>query len=49
MQHLGYARDEDKVIKHKRYMSIDKGEFHNIQHIESIVDPNPVLVNWNLK
>ena len=49
MQHLGYVKDEDKVIKHKRYMSIDKGEFHNIQHIESIVDPNPVLVNWNLK
>ena len=49
MQHLGYIKDEDKITKHKRYMSIDKGEFHNIKHIESIIDPNPVLVNWNLK
>lgn len=49
MQHLGYMTDEDKVMKHERYMSLDKGEFHNIKHIQSIVDPNPVLVNWNLK
>lgn len=49
MQHLGYIRDEDKQIKHQRYMSLDKGEFHNIKHIESIIDENPVLINWNLK
>jgi glycosyltransferase involved in cell wall biosynthesis len=47
MQHLGYARDEDKVSKYNRYISIDKGEFHNLQHIESIMDTNFVLVNWN--
>jgi glycosyltransferase involved in cell wall biosynthesis len=47
MQHLGYVRDEDKVSKYNRYISIDKGEFHNLQHIESIMDTNFVLVNWN--
>lgn len=47
MKHLGYERDEDKVSKYNRYISIDKGEFHNLQHIESIMDTNFVLVNWN--
>jgi glycosyltransferase involved in cell wall biosynthesis len=47
MKHLGYERDEDKVSKYDRYISIDKGEFHNLQHIESIMDTNFVLVNWN--
>lgn len=49
MQHLGYVRDEDKRIKYDRYMSLDKGEFHNIKHLESILDKNPVLLNWSLK
>jgi glycosyltransferase involved in cell wall biosynthesis len=49
MQHLGYIKDEDKIAKHERYMSLDKGEFHNIRHIESIIDPNPILLNWNIK
>lgn len=49
MQHLGYLRDEDKQIKYDRYMSLDKGEFHNLNHIRSIIDENPVLVNWNKK
>lgn len=49
MQHLGYVRDEDKQIKYDRYMSLDKGEFHNIKHLESILDQNPVLLNWSLK
>jgi hypothetical protein len=48
MQHLGYIKDEDKKIKHERYMSLDQGEFHNINHIQSIVDENPVLINWRL-
>ncbi len=47
MKHLGYERDEDKASKYDRYISIDKGEFHNLQHIESIMDTNFVLVNWN--
>ena len=46
MKHLGYVKDEDKAIKHQRYMSLDKGQFHDLNHIESIVDKNPVLINW---
>lgn len=47
MQHLGYLKDEDKKAKHVRYMSIDKGEFHNIRHIESIVDDDVSLYPWS--
>jgi glycosyltransferase involved in cell wall biosynthesis len=46
MKHLGYIKDEDKKAKHERYMNLDKGEFHNINHIQSIIDENPVLLNW---
>lgn len=49
MKHLGYMRDEDKQAKHERYMRLDKGEFHNLTHIESIIDPEPTLVEWNIE
>jgi len=47
MQHLGYQRDEDKTAKYERYMELDKGKFHNIDHLSSIIDPEPVLVEWH--
>lgn len=46
MQHLGYVRDEDKKAKYERYMTLDGGDFHAKSHIESIMDPNPELVDW---
>lgn len=46
MQHLGYIRDEDKLSKYERYSNIDGGKFHNLNHINSIVDENPVLISW---
>lgn len=46
MQHLGYCLDSDKISKYNRYMQLDKGEFHNIRHIESIIDTNPTLIKW---
>lgn len=46
MQHLGYIKDEDKKLKYERYSNIDGGKFHNINHINSIIDPNPVLIQW---
>ena len=46
MQHLGYVRDEDKRAKYDRYMAIDGGDFHAKAHLESILDPNPELVEW---
>lgn len=46
MQHLGYIYDDDKKDKYQRYASIDGGRFHNINHINSILDSNPVLINW---
>jgi hypothetical protein len=47
MQHLGYVDDADKQAKYVRYMTLDGGDFHSKAHIESIIDPNPVLVDWN--
>lgn len=46
MKHLGYMRDEDKKAKYERYMELDKGDFHSLQHIESILDEDPQLVEW---
>ena len=46
MQHLGYIRDEDKQAKYDRYMALDGGDFHAKTHIESIIDPDPVLKDW---
>lgn len=47
MKHLGYARDEDKQAKFDRYMDLDKGEFHSLNHLKSILDPNPTLREWH--
>ena len=47
MQHLGYMRDDDKLAKYDRYMALDGGRYHSLRHLESIVDPNPVLVKWD--
>lgn len=46
MQHLGYTYDKDKEAKFERYSKIDGGEFHNINHINSIMDANPTLIKW---
>lgn len=46
MKHRGYERDEDKLIKYKRYMELDGGDFHARAHIESILDPNPTIAPW---
>lgn len=48
MKHLGYQRDEDKIAKHDRYLHLDGGSFHNLDHIRSIVDVNPTLETWTL-
>lgn len=46
MKHLGYINDKDKEEKYKRYTDLDGGKFHQINHINSILDSNPVLINW---
>lgn len=46
MQHLGYMRDADKQSKFERYMKLDKGDFHALNHIKSIVDNQPRLMEW---
>ena len=46
MQHLGYIFDQDKQKKYERYSQIDGGKYHNLSHINSILDESPVLINW---
>lgn len=46
MKHLGYIKDKDKKAKFDRYSKLDGGQFHNINHINSIIDDNPVLIDW---
>jgi hypothetical protein len=46
MQHLGYMREQDRRAKHERYMEIDGGRFHSLPHLQSILDADPTLVNW---
>lgn len=46
MKHLGYARDEDKLAKHKRYMELDAGSYHARAHLDSILDLKVSLVDW---
>lgn len=46
MQHLGYIKDEDKISKHERYSQLDGGAFHQLDHINSIIDNDPVLISW---
>ena len=44
MVHLGYLRDEDKKAKYERYMKLDAGQYHNLDHLKSIIDKDPVLL-----
>jgi glycosyltransferase involved in cell wall biosynthesis len=46
MQHLGYIKDKDKKAKYERYSQLDGGQFHNLDHINSIIDKDPVLIDW---
>lgn len=46
MKHLSYMDEEGKRSKYERYAKIDGGLYHANAHIESIMDPDPVLVDW---
>lgn len=51
MKHLSYIKDEDKQKKYDRYMNLDKGDFHALAHIQSIIDPpeKVTLVDWEFE
>jgi hypothetical protein len=42
IMHLGYARPEDRRVKHQRYTT---GTGHNIRHVQSILE-QPTLQHW---
>lgn len=43
--HYGYAMESDRKKKYDRYMKIDGGKYHNLNHLKSIMYP-PELVEW---
>ena len=43
--HYGYATERDRQAKHDRYMRLDGGAFHNIDHLRSIL-AEPQLHKW---
>lgn len=43
--HYGYAAERDREAKYERYMRLDGGKFHNLNHLKSIVQP-PTLKTW---
>lgn len=47
LKHYGWAKEEDRIEKYNRYMSLDpRGEYGNINQYESILDKNPNLIKW---
>ena len=38
MMHLGYIRPEDRKAKYERFMKYDAGKFHNLKHLQSIIE-----------
>jgi hypothetical protein len=47
LKHFGWADEESRVKKYKRYMELDpNGVYGNIEQYNSILDPNPTLVRW---
>lgn len=43
--HYGYAREEDRNLKYERYMELDGGRFHSLDHLRSIIT-RPQLAEW---
>lgn len=43
--HYGYATEKDRQAKYERYMRLDGGKFHNVNHLKSILKP-PALHKW---
>ena len=47
IKHYGWAREEDRIRKFKRYMELDgDGKFGNLDQYKSILDENPNLKNF---
>lgn len=47
VKHYGWSREEDRIKKYQRYMSLDKeGKYGNKTQYESILDQHPHLVKF---
>lgn len=49
IKHLGWATEEDRVIKYKRYQLLDPDSIYGIkEQYDSIMDINPNLIKWEI-
>lgn len=47
IQHFGWATEEDRIAKYKRYQLLDPNAVYGIEaQYESILDSNPNLITW---
>lgn len=47
VKHMGWAKEEDRIKKYRRYSVLDKDAKYGIkEQYESILDRNPNLINW---
>lgn len=45
--HLGWAKEEDRIQKYKRYLAVDpNGEWGSLEQYQSILDSTPNLEPW---
>lgn len=48
LKHYGWATEEDRLKKYKRYMKLDpEGKFGSLPQYQSILDTNISLIRWN--
>lgn len=45
--HWSYVRPEARKSKHAFYMDVDGGKYHDLGHLQSIIDPCPQLTPWD--
>jgi len=47
VKHYGWANEEDRIHKHKRYLALDPNGIHgSMAQYMSILDPSPKLTKW---
>ncbi|MGL5153260.1 MAG: glycosyltransferase family 2 protein [Clostridium sp.] len=47
IKHFGWAKAEDRLKKHARYMKHDpEGKYGDMNQYKSILDPNPRVIKW---
>lgn len=46
VKHMGWAKEEDRIHKYKRYMELYEGKYGNTEQYNAVLDENPRLIKW---